>query len=148
MVPIRVKRLSHSEGIELPKQMTLGSSGADICAAIEKSVILQPGEKTLLPTGLCFEIPMGYEIQVRPRSGLAAKHGITVLNTPGTVDADYRGEVKIILINLGQELFEITRGMRIAQLVVAEVPRMEFIEVEELEDSHRGEGGFGHTGHK
>lgn len=148
MVPIRVKRLSHSQGIELPRQMTLGSSGADVCAAIDEKVTLEPGEKVLLPTGLCFEIPNGFEIQVRPRSGLAAKHGITVLNTPGTVDADYRGEVKIILINLSKEPFEITRGMRIAQLVAAEVPRMEFIEVDELEDSHRGDGGFGHTGHK
>ncbi len=148
MVPIKVKRLAHAENIELPRQMTLGSSGADVCAANDIPFILEPGTHTLIPTGLCFEIPMGFEIQVRPRSGLAAKHGITILNAPGTIDADYRGEVKIILVNHGDNAFEIARGTRIAQLVVAEVPRMEFIEVEELEDSHRGTGGFGHTGHK
>jgi len=146
MVSIKVKRLESAEGLNLPCQMTAGSSGADLEAAVSSTLILNPGEFAPVPTGLTVEIPMGYEMQVRPRSGLAAKNGITVLNTPGTVDADYRGEVKVILINLGPVPFEITRGMRIAQAVIAEVPRVEYIEVEDLSDTERGSGGFGHTG--
>ncbi len=146
MITIQVKRLPHAMGLELPKQMTPGSSGADLAAAIDTPLILEPGKFALVPTGLIVEIPLGYEMQVRPRSGLAAKNGVSVLNTPGTVDADYRGEVKVILINLGAEPFEITRGMRIAQAVIAEVPRVEYIEVNELSETDRGEGGFGHTG--
>ena len=148
MINIATKRLPHSEGLDLPKQMTSGSSGADLAAAIEEEYILNVGEYAIIPTGLSFSIPEGYEMQVRPRSGLAAKFGITVLNTPGTVDADYRGEVKVILINLGQESFTITRGMRIAQAVIAEVPRVSYIEVDSLDETDRGTGGFGHTGHK
>lgn len=148
MITIKVKRLEHSEGLPLPQLMTAGAAGADFTAAVTESVTLQPGEYGMIPTGLSVEIPLGYEMQVRPRSGLAAKHGVTVLNTPGTVDADYRGEVKVILINLGKEPFEITRGMRIAQSVIAEVPQVEYVEVRELSETHRGEGGFGHTGHK
>ncbi len=146
MISIQVKRLEHARGLELPKQMTAGSSGADLAAAVNDPITLEPGKFALIPTGLTVEIPVGFEMQVRPRSGLAAKHGVTVLNTPGTVDADYRGEVKVILINLGSEPFEITRGMRIAQAVIAEVPRVEYVEVSELSDTDRGEGGFGHTG--
>ena len=147
MIKIKVKRLPHAEGLELPQQMTLGSSGADIASAVTEPFTLQAGKLALLPTGLTVEIPEGYEIQIRPRSGLAAKHGVTVLNTPGTIDADYRGEIKVILINLSDTDFEITRGMRIAQSVLAEVPRMDWVEVESLEESDRGHGGFGHTGH-
>ncbi len=148
MIKIKVKRLDHAEGLTLPRQMTPGSSGADIEAAVTEPFMLKAGKQALLPTGLTTEIPEGYEIQIRPRSGLAAKHGVTVLNTPGTIDADYRGEIKIILINLSENDFEITRGMRIAQAVLAEVPRMEWVEVEELGETGRGAGGFGHTGHK
>jgi len=148
MITIETKRLPHAHDLAFPKQMTAGSSGADLAAAVEESITLEPGKYALIPTGLSMAIPVGYEVQVRPRSGLAAKHGVTVLNTPGTVDADYRGEVKVILINLGEESFEITRGMRIAQAVVAEVPRVEYLEVSELDETDRGAGGFGHTGHK
>lgn len=146
MISIQVKRLEHAMGLELPKQMTDGSSGADLAAAIHTPIKIMPGQYALIPTGLIVEIPLGYEMQVRPRSGIAAKNGVTVLNTPGTVDADYRGEVQVILINLGSEPFEITRGMRIAQAVIAEVPRVEYLEVEVLSETDRGEGGFGHTG--
>jgi len=146
MIRIEIKRLKHSDGLALPKQMTVGSSGADISAAVDEDITLKSGEYKLIPTGLSMAIPQGYEVQIRPRSGLAAKHGVTVLNTPGTIDADYRGEVKIILINLGSEDFVISRGERIAQAVVAEVPRVEYIEVDELDSTDRGEGGFGHTG--
>jgi dUTP pyrophosphatase len=129
--------------------MTGGSSGSDIAAAVAESITLRPGERALVPTGFCFAIPEGYEIQVRPRSGLAWKHGITVLNAPGTIDADYRGEVKVILINHGTEPYTIHRGERIAQLVPARVAREAvFVEVTELPASERGDGGFGHTGRK
>ena len=129
----------------LPVYASKGASGADVCAAEEKH--LRPGERALVGTGLYFDIPEGYEIQVRPRSGLALKHGITVLNAPGTIDADYRGELKVMLINHGHEPFHVEVGMRIAQIVVAEVVRVEFILTEEaLSASERGEKGFGHTG--
>lgn len=144
---IRVKRLSHAEGLSLPRRMTPGSSGSDVCAAVEESVTLGPGERTLVPTGLIFQIPRGFEVQVRPRSGLAWKHGISVLNTPGTIDADYRGEIKVILANLGAESFTIRRGDRIAQVVpMAVASSLDFVETDELSDTTRGEGGFGHTG--
>jgi dUTP pyrophosphatase len=144
---IKVVRLEHATGLPLPVRMTPGSSGCDVCAAVTVDVILAPGERALVPTGFCFEIPIGYEIQVRPRSGLAIKHGVTLLNTPGTIDADYRGEVKIILINLGSADFKISRGDRIAQLVVAQVAHNTiFIETAEMETTARGSGGFGHTG--
>ena len=148
MLQIKVKKLAHATELELPRQMTDGSAGADLTAAVEKSVTIQPGAFALIPTGLSVAVPEGYEMQVRPRSGLAAKHGVTVLNTPGTVDADYRGEVKVILINLGDGPFDVTRGMRIAQAVIAAVPRVAYIEVDELTETQRGEGGFGHTGHQ
>ncbi len=144
---IFVKRLPHGEGVDIPRRMTPDSSGCDIAAAVDSPVVLKPGERALIPTGLVFEIPRGFEVQVRPRSGLAAKHGVTVLNTPGTIDADYRGEVKVILINLGGEPFAVNRGDRIAQVVPARVAAdLDFAERDELSDTGRGPGGFGHTG--
>ncbi len=134
------------EGVKIPEYKTKGSAGADICAFISEDVTIEPGAFAMLPTGLFFEIPQGYEIQVRPRSGLAAKHGITVLNTPGTIDSDYRGEICVILINLGEEAFTIHNGDRIAQLIIAPVTQGLFVKAEKLEDSQRGSGGFGSTG--
>jgi dUTP pyrophosphatase len=130
----------------LPDYLSEGAAGMDLPAAIAGPVELKPGAFTLVPCGFALAIPPGYEAQVRPRSGLASKHGVTVLNTPGTIDSDYRGEVKALLINLGQAAFTITPGMRVAQLVVAPVSRVEWNEVQELPDSARGAGGFGHTG--
>jgi len=147
-VKIKVKRLPHAEGLPLPSYATSHSSGLDLRAAVEKPVRIKPGERVLIPTGLIIEIPEGYEGQVRPRSGLAWKKGLTVLNAPGTIDADYRGEVKVILINLGNEEVVIERGERIAQLVIAPVQRVEVVEVEEVSQTQRGEGGFGSTGTK
>jgi dUTP pyrophosphatase len=132
----------------LPTYATEGASGADVRAHIQQPLVIAPGQISIVPTGIKVAIPRGYEIQVRPRSGLAAKHGVTVLNTPGTVDADYRGEIKVILINCGAEPFTVTPGMRIAQLVFAPVVQAEFIRQEELTATTRGEGGFGHTGTK
>lgn len=144
---IYVKRLPHGSNLPIPCKMTPGSSGSDIAAALEQSIVLKPGERALVPTGFCFEIPVGFEVQVRPRSGLAWKHGITVLNSPGTIDSDYRGEVKIILVNLGTEPFTLNRGERIAQVVPMEVAfHLNFEEQTILSDTNRGSGGFGHTG--
>lgn len=144
---IKVKRLSDNfPDIPLPAYATHGSAGLDISAAVENEIIIPKGKIGFVPTNFSVEIPEGYEIQVRPRSGLAVKHGITVLNSPGTIDSDYRGEVKIILINLGEEDYKISRGERIAQLVVSKVYQALFTEVENLNDSRRGEGGFGHSG--
>jgi dUTP pyrophosphatase len=144
---ILVKRLPHALGLPLPARMSLHASGADVTAAIENEIVIPPLGRTLIPTGLVFEIPPGYEVQVRPRSGLAAKFGVTVLNTPGTIDADYRGEVKVILVNLGSEPFTVKRGDRIAQLVPAAVAHtIEFCEADAVSETGRGEGGFGHTG--
>jgi dUTP pyrophosphatase len=139
-----VKRLPHFEGLDLPEYATDGAAGMDVLAAEE--VTLAPGARHAVATGLAVAIPPGYEIQVRPRSGLALKHGITVPNTPGTIDSDYRGELKVILINHGGEAFEIRRGDRIAQLVLAPVVRASWLKVEELDHTERGEGGFGSTG--
>ncbi len=144
---IHVKRLPHGEGLPIPQKMTPGSSGSDIAAAIEESIVLKPGERILVPTGFIFEIPPGYEVQVRPRSGLAWKHGITVLNTPGTIDSDYRGEVKVILANLGNEPITLNRGERIAQVIpTAVAAELDFQEKNSLTETKRGPGGFGHTG--
>ena len=144
---IKVKRLSDEfADIPLPVYATHGSAGLDIAAAVKEEVIIPKGKIRLVPTDFSVEIPEGYEIQVRPRSGLALKHGITVLNSPGTIDSDYRGEVKIILINLGEEDYKISRGERVAQLVVSKVYQAKFSEADNLNDSHRGEGGFGHSG--
>lgn len=144
---IYAKRLSHGNDLPLPTRMTPGSSGCDVSAAVDTPITLKPGERVLVPTGFCFEIPIGYEIQVRPRSGLAFKHGVTVLNTPGTIDADYRGEVKVILVNLGDKEFTINRGERIAQLVPMKIAsELNFQEEEAISATSRGDGGFGHTG--
>lgn len=135
-----------NKGAVVPCYKTAGAAGADVCALLDDKVVLKPGERTILPTGLFFEIPQGYEIQVRPRSGLAAKNGVTVLNTPGTIDSDYRGELKVILINLGDSDFEISSGDRIAQIVVAPVTLGNFIQVESISETERGTDGFGSTG--
>jgi dUTP pyrophosphatase len=144
MIEIKLTRLPHGEGLPLPSYATEHAAGLDVCSA--EGLILRPGQRHAVATGFAIEIPHGYEVQVRPRSGLALKHGITCLNTPGTIDSDYRGEVKVILANLGQEPFAIARGERIAQLVPAEVARARFVEVEVLGESARGAGGFGSTG--
>ena len=143
-MPIRLKRLPHGEGLPLPAYATAHAAGMDVVAA--ESVTLAPGARHAVATGFAIAIPEGYEVQVRPRSGLALKHGITCLNTPGTIDADYRGEVKVILANLGDEGFEVVRGERIAQLVPASVVRARFVEAETLDETDRGGGGFGSTG--
>lgn len=143
-VPVAVKRLANGEGLDLPVYATDGASGMDVVSA--EDVTIAPGARHAVATGLAMAIPHGFEIQVRPRSGLALKHGITVPNTPGTIDSDYRGELKIILINHGQQAFEIRRGDRVAQLVLAPVTRASWLEVEHLDETVRGEGGFGSTG--
>ena len=144
MIDIRLKRLPNGEGLPLPSYASAGAAGLDVVAA--ESLSLAPGARHAVATGFALAIPEGYEVQVRPRSGLALKHGITCLNTPGTIDSDYRGEVKVILANLGGEAFEIVRGERIAQLVPALVLRARFEEVGELDETGRGAGGFGSTG--
>jgi dUTP pyrophosphatase len=143
---VRLKRLPHAEGLELPSLATPGSAGVDLAAAIEGEITIAPGGRDIVPTGFMLAIPAGFEGQVRPRSGLALRNGIVVPNSPGTIDADYRGEVKVILLNAGTEPFVIKRGDRIAQLVIAPVVTSEFCEVEDLDETERGEGGFGHTG--
>ncbi|MBV9932222.1 MAG: dUTP diphosphatase [Alphaproteobacteria bacterium] len=143
-IEIALKRLPHGEGLPLPSYATPGAAGMDVVAA--ESLMLAPGARHAVATGFAIAIPAGYEVQVRPRSGLALKHGITCLNTPGTIDEDYRGEVKVILANLGDAPFEIARGERIAQLVPAPVQRARFREVEDLDATTRGAGGFGSTG--
>lgn len=145
-VRVDVKRLPHGDGLPLPAYATVQSAGLDLMAAVDADMTLAPGERALVPTGLAIALPPGYEAQVRPRSGLALKNGITVLNSPGTVDADYRGEVGVILANLGAEPFTVSRGMRIAQMVVAPVTQLAWNEVDDLSDSERGAGGFGSTG--
>jgi len=146
MTKIQIKKLSNS--VSTPKYETPGSSGMDIAAHIKNNVIIYPGEKALVPTGFSISIPIGHEVQIRPRSGLAAKKNITVLNTPGTIDADYRGEIKVILINLGKEKFIIENGDRIAQMVVCPVVQADLEEVKELSVTKRGSDGFGSTGTK
>jgi dUTP pyrophosphatase len=143
---IALRRLPSGEGLDLPAYATPASAGLDLMAAIAAPVTLAPGERAAIPTGFALALPDGWEAQVRPRSGLALRHGVTVLNAPGTIDADYRGEVQAILINLGQEAFTLRRGERIAQLVVAPVTRVAWRAVEALPDSPRGAGGFGSTG--
>lgn len=147
-VTVQVMALAHFEGLDLPAYETSGSAGMDVrCALPEGEVLsLAPGQRALVPTGLSVSIPDGYEIQIRPRSGLAARHGLTCLNTPGTIDSDYRGEIRVLLVNLGQEPFEIRRGERIAQLVLAPVTRLRWQSVGALDATGRGAGGFGSTG--
>ncbi|WP_312357858.1 dUTP diphosphatase [Agrobacterium sp.] len=146
--PLRLVRLANGAGLELPSYETGGAAGMDLRAAVpaDQPLTLKPGERVLVPTGFIFEVPHGYEAQIRPRSGLAIKNGITCLNSPGTVDSDYRGEVKVILANLGQDDFTIERGMRIAQMVIAPVTQVAVSEVTETSETARGAGGFGSTG--
>jgi dUTP pyrophosphatase len=146
MKKIQIKKLSNE--VMTPKYETLGSSGMDLAAYIEQDVVINSGDKALVPIGFSLSIPQGYEVQIRPRSGLAAKKGITVLNTPGTIDADYRGEIKVILINLSKDKFTIKNGERIAQMVVCPVEKVSLEEVKELSQTNRGTGGFGSTGNK
>lgn len=141
-----IVRVLIEDDLSLPRYASELAAGADICSSSKDEIVIQPGASALIPTGLRMEIPAGYEIQVRPRSGLALKHQITVLNTPGTIDADYRGELKVILINHGKEPFTVTCGMRIAQIVLAQVIQAEFVVETALAATARGEGGFGHTG--
>ena len=143
---VSVTRLAHATGLPLPDYASAGSAGMDLHAAIDAPVTLAPGGRALIPSGIAIALPEGYEAQVRPRSGLALKHGITLLNAPGTVDSDYRGEIGVILANIGDAPFEVTRGARIAQLVVATVVRVAWRPVEALPESGRGAGGFGSTG--
>ena len=143
---IQVQRLPHFEGLSLPSYATAGAAGMDVEAAVEADIVLSPGARTAVPSGLAMAIPAGFEMQVRPRSGLALKHGVTVANAPGTIDSDYRGEVKIMLVNHGEADFTITRGMRIAQLVVAPVSLARLAVADRLETTGRGDGGFGSTG--
>jgi dUTP pyrophosphatase len=145
-VEIEVVRLAHGRDLQLPDYATASAAGADLLAAIDHDIELAPLERRIVPTGISIALPAGFEAQIRPRSGLAAKHGVTVANAPGTVDADYRGEVGVILINLGKEPFLITRGMRIAQMVIARHARAVWREVSELDRTARGAGGFGSTG--
>lgn len=143
---VEIKRLEGNEDIELPRKMSELASGFDLYAAVEEELVLEPGKRCLVPTGFAIAMPAGLEAQIRPRSGLALKHGITCLNTPGTIDADYRGEIKVLLINLGEESFTITRNERIAQMVFQAVPEVELKQVDHLSETVRGAGGFGHTG--
>ena len=147
-VTLRVKRLPHGEGLPLPSYQSTHAAGLDVVAGVPEAapVELAPGARALIPTGFALEIPVGCEAQVRPRSGLAVKHGVTLLNTPGTIDADYRGELMVILVNLGSETFTVHRGDRIAQLVIAPVAQVEIVAVDALGDTKRGGGGFGSTG--
>jgi dUTP pyrophosphatase len=145
-VTIGVNRLDHAQDLNLPEHATEHSAGVDLLAAVTNNLVLEPGARALVPTGLSIELPPGFEAQVRPRSGLSLKHGVTVLNAPGTIDADYRGEVGVVLINLGEAPFTIERGMRIAQMVVAPVSFVKWHENSALTSSHRGNGGFGSTG--
>ena len=143
---IKIKRLGGAEDIALPRYETAGSSGMDIRAAVKEEVVLEPGEIKLVPTGLAVSIPRGYEGQIRPRSGLALGHGIGMVNSPGTIDSDYRGEIGIIMINWGQEPFVLKRGDRIAQMIITKVYHADIMEVNDLDSTTRGEGGFGHSG--
>jgi dUTP pyrophosphatase len=145
-VEVLVRRLAAADGLPLPGLATAGAAGADVCAAVPASVVLAPGARAAIPTGLVLAVPPGFEVQVRPRSGLALRHGVTVANAPGTVDSDYRGEVMVILVNLGSDPYEVRRGDRIAQLVVAPVQAAVFRECAALPETTRGAGGFGSTG--
>jgi len=147
-VPVGFMRLAGGADLPLPAYMTAGAAGADVCAAVEVPVVLAPGERALIPLGFALEVPAGYEIQIRPRSGLALKSGVTMLNSPGTIDSDYRGPVGVILVNHGAEAHTIARGDRIAQMILAPVVQAAFAECTELSATDRGAGGFGSTGHR
>jgi len=146
-VSVPVTRLAHGAGLDLPAYATSAAAGLDLLAAVAQDTVIAPGARALIPSGIAMALPPGYEAQVRPRSGLALKHGVTVLNSPGTIDADYRGEIGVILVNLGQAPFTVTRGLRVAQLVIAPVTTITWRETAALPDSQRGAGGFGSTGH-
>jgi dUTP pyrophosphatase len=146
-VAIRVRRLPHGEDLNLPAYATAGAAGMDLLAAVTEPVTIAPGQRALIPTGLAIALPPGYELQVRPRSGLALRHGIVLPNSPGTIDEDYRGELQVILLNAGDAPFVVERGARIAQAVLAPVVRARWHEVDSLDATHRNEGGFGSTGH-
>lgn len=147
-VKVGIRQLDHAKGLPLPSYATAGAAGLDLSAAIgeNEKITLKPGKRTLVPTGLQIHLPDGFEAQIRPRSGLALKNGIGLVNAPGTIDADYRGEIGVILINLGEDDFEITRGLRIAQMVIAPVTRVDLVEVDAVGATERGAGGFGSTG--
>ena len=147
-IRVEITRDPHAADLPLPETTTSGAAGVDLRAAVEETIVLAAGERQLLPTGLRIALPEGFEAQVRPRSGLALRHGILIPNAPGTIDADYRGEIQVILMNAGGADFEIARGDRIAQLIVAPVVRPEWVEVESLDETARGDGGFGHTGRR
>lgn len=146
IVQVALKPLEHAVGLNLPTYATSHSAGMDLTAALEEAIEIGSGERALIPTGLSIALPDGYEAQIRPRSGLAINHGVTVLNSPGTIDADYRGEIKVILINHGKEAFTVERGMRIAQMVVERYETVKWKVVDDLDETERGEGGFGSTG--
>ncbi len=146
MVSVAVKRLPHNADLPLPEYESVAASGMDLPAAIESDLIIKPGERQLVPTGLAIALPEGYEAQIRPRSGLALRNGVTILNTPGTIDSDYRGEVKVILVNFSNCNFKIQRGMRIAQMVIAPVLKVSLMDVDVLPETARGDDGFGSTG--
>jgi dUTP pyrophosphatase len=145
---VQIRPLPHGEDIELPFYATSHAAGADLHAAIDTDIVIEPGQRALIKTGFAMALPDNYEAQIRPRSGLALKHGVTVLNTPGTIDADYRGEVGVILINLGEEAFTVQRGDRIAQMIIAPFAQADFVRVEQLSDTARGSGGFGSSGRR
>jgi len=145
-IVIKVKRLEGSADLPLPDYETEGSSGMDIRASVKEPVLMEPGEIKLIPTGLAVSIPQGYEGQIRPRSGLAFKYGVGLVNSPGTIDSDYRGEISIIMINWGEKPFTIKRGDRIAQMIISKVYRADLLEIDDLDSTKRGEGGFGHSG--
>lgn len=146
MYNVKISRLPGNDDLPLPARMSSGASGFDLFAAVAEEVQIKAGERALIPTGIKIALPQGLEAQVRPRSGLALRYGVTVLNAPGTVDADYRGEIKVVLINHGDAAFTVKRGLRIAQLVIQEVPQIRWEEVDILSETDRGDGGFGHTG--
>jgi len=145
-IQVRIQRLAHAGDLPLPAYESAGAAGLDVRAAIPEALTLEPGDIARVPTGFALEVPAGFEMQIRPRSGLASKHGVTLANSPATIDSDYRGEIVIALVNLGREAFRIEPGMRIAQMVLARIPRVEWVEADELSVTTRGAGGFGHTG--
>lgn len=147
-IPIKIKRLNQGNDLPLPAYESKGSSGMDIRADVKAPILLNPGEIKLIPTGFALSVPLGYEVQIRPRSGLALKHGVGLVNSPGTIDSDYRGEVGIIMTNWGPEPFAIKRGDRIAQMIISRVFQADLVETDDLDDTSRGQGGFGHTGIK
>lgn len=147
-ITVKVMRLSSGEGLPLPTRMTAEAAGFDLPAAVSQPLVLRPGDIQLVPCGFAMALPPGFEAQVRPRSGLASRHGVTLVNSPGTIDADYRGEVQVPLINLGRQDFTVQRGMRVAQMLVLPVPPVQLLEVTQLDATDRGAGGFGHTGHQ